>query len=61
MEYGGMVENATSQNYIDFIRSNDVDVACLQETSTMVNDTDCEVIVNKAIEIAKALGWNYFL
>jgi len=27
----------------------------------MINDTDCEVIENKAVEIAEALGWNYFL
>ena len=61
---GGQSRNITPEQYADFIKSHNVDVACLQETSSWEggpDDLNYIIKENIAPVIAKILGWNVYI
>ena len=59
---GGQNRNITAQQYADFIKNSNVDISCLQETSTWVGDESSGIILeNLAPVIARILGWNVYI
>jgi len=59
---GGQNRNISAHQYAEFIKNSNVDIACLQETSTWVGDEYSEIIKeNIAPVIAQILGWNVYI